>query len=53
MAMLERMGALIAHGAGRGEVNRDTLVHAAAFMTAVVIGGSASVGEFADAAKSL
>ena len=50
MAMLERMGALQDNGIGPEDVTRARLVHAAAFVTAVLIGGSATVGEIHDLA---
>ena len=45
MAMLERMGALPESGVGSEDVTRSRIIHAAAFVTAVLIGGNATVGE--------
>lgn len=45
MAMLERMGALPDVGIGTEEVTMPRITHAAAFITAVLIGGGATAGE--------
>ena len=48
MAMLERVGALPDGGIGSEDVTMTKIIHAAAFMMAVLIGGSAKVGTIHD-----
>jgi AcrR family transcriptional regulator len=51
MAMLERMGALLGQADGLPDETRRGLTPAAAFVTAVLIGGSASVGDIHELAN--